>query len=714
MEEFYKFLAVLKKYKWVLIIVPIVAILVTYILVRNQPNTYISQAQLSTGIADDKQNTVFSQVLPGDQVNQAFANLMEMVKMKKVLDQVSYLLILNDLKSTKVFKEPSSLMKTVNQDAKRHAAEVIQAKYNKAEPLDPNNPDQLGMINLIRSMGYDSGSISNSISAYRSGNSDFLIIQAESDGPELAAFMANSIANEFIKNYTNVVKQNQQKAIDYLSGLMLDRTDTLSKRMTDLRTYKTRNRVLNLDEQSKQLYTSILEYETKKQEAIQTTSSYAGALNEIDNKFNPSDRKYLESTISKVNQDIADVKNEISAMYDAQLQSDFEPRYQVSMDSLNMILNQRIHQSSDQYLVNPLASKQELVAEKIRLEIQLDLSRYSMNALENELNRLNSRFDNMVPKEAEVQTLEMNVDIATKAYMDILAKYNETNLESAFAVKLNIIQNAMPGSSKPSKKMLLILLSGVISMAICLVFMFVLYYLDNTIRTAAELANMTGVAVYGDLNFMNHSTLSIRDIWNDQDVPNDLMLFKNQLRSIRHEIESDLQGNLLVLTSLTPFEGKSFICMNLAAALMVTYKRILVIDGNFINSSISNDFTSTLFLEDFLNERISLDKGTENASITILKNRGGDNSLMEISTEEKIKDKLEYAKSIYDVILIDSTALTESNQAKEWIAQADAVIGVFRSGKILSDKKMLLIDYLKNTNVFKGWILNNKNHSDIS
>ena len=708
MEEFYKFLAILKRYRLVLIIVPIVAILITYFLVRNQPNTYISQAQLSTGIADDKQNTVFSQVLPGDQVNQAFANLTEMVKMKKVLDRVSYMLILNDLKSDKLFKEPSSLMNTVNADAKRHAAEVIQQKYNTGESLDPKNPDQQGMINLIQSMGYDSGTINNSVSAYRSGNSDFLIIQAESDSPDLSAFIANNIAAEFIKNYSGVVKQNQQKAINYLSDLLLQRTDTLSKRMTDLRTYKTRNRVLNLDEQSKQLYTSILEYETKKQDAIQTTSSYAGALNEIDNKFNPSERKYLESAVSKVNQDIASIKSEISSLYDAQLQSDFEPRYQVSMDSLNSVLNQKIQQSSDQYLVSPLASKQSLMAEKIRLEIQLDLSRYSMNALENELNRLNSRFDNMVPKEAEVQTLEMNVDIATKAYMDILSKFNETNLESAFAVKLNVIQNAMPGDSKPSKKMLLVLLSGVISFALCLVFMFVLYYLDDTIRTPTELANKSGIAVLGDLNYINHSSLSIKEIWNDKDVSQDLMVFKNQLRSIRYEIDHDLNGSVVALASLTGQEGKSFICMNLAAALMVTYKRILIIDGDFVNSTISADFTSNLFLEDYINGTTLLERGNESASITILKNKGGDNSLMEIAIEEKIKDKLNHAKVLFDLILIDTTALSDSNQAKEWIAHADAVVGVFRAGKILSDKKLLTVEYLKGIKIFKGWILNKK------
>ena len=708
MEEFYKFLAILKRYKWVLIVVPIVAVLITYFLVRNQPNTYISQAQLSTGIADDKQNTVFSQVLPGEQVNQEFANLMAMVKMKKVLDQVSYLLILNDLKSDKVFKEPSSLMKTVNIDAKRHAAEVIQLKYDKAESLNPNDPDQQGMINLIRSMGYDSGNISNSVSAFRSGNSDFLVIQAESDGPELSAFLANNIAAEFIKNYSNVVKQNQQKAINYLSDLLIQRTDTLSKRMTDLKNYKSRNRVLNLNEQSKQLYTSILEYETKKQEAVQTTSSYAGALNEIDNKFSPNERKYLESAISKVNQDIASIKSEISSLYDAQLQSDFEPRYQVSMDSLNSLLNQKIQQSSDQYLVSPLASKQALMAEKIRLEIQLDLSRYSMSALENELNRLNSQFDNMVPKEAEVQTLEMNVDIATKAYMDILTKFNETNLESAFAVKLNVIQNALPGDSKPSKKMLLILLSGFISMALCMVFLFVLYYLDDTVRTPAELANKTGVAVLGELNYINHSSLSIREIWNDSDMSQDLMLFKNQLRSLRYEIEQEPNGSLVVLTSLTAQEGKSFTCMNLAAALMVTYKKILIVDGNFLNANISNDFTSKFYLEDFLNDRIQLENGNEKASITILKNKGGDNSLMEIVTEEKIKDKLAYVKNIYDLILVDTASLSDSNQAKEWISHADAVVGIFRYGKVLSAKKMLTVGYLNGTKIFKGWILNKK------
>jgi succinoglycan biosynthesis transport protein ExoP len=103
-----------------------------------------------------------------------------------------------------------------------------------------------------------------------------------------------------------------------------------------------------------------------------------------------------------------------------------------------------------------------------------------------------------------------------------------------------------------------------------------------------------------------------------------------------------------------------------------------------------------------------LERGNENASITILKNKGGDNSLMEIAIEDEIRDKLNHAKSLFDLILIDTTALNESNQAKEWIAHSDAVVGVFRAGKVLSDKKLLTVEYFKSIKIFKGWILNKK------
>src|SRR5690606_31294881 len=142
-------------------------------------------------------------------------------------------------------------------------------------------PDEAGLIRVLQSMSYDAESINGKLQIFRSGESDFLTIQYESEDPDLSAFVVNTLSQEFIGSYSTLLKTNQVKSNDFLKELLKEKTDTLAKTMSMLRDYKIRNGVLNLTEQSKQLYTLLLEYDTKKQEAIERTSSYAGALNEI-------------------------------------------------------------------------------------------------------------------------------------------------------------------------------------------------------------------------------------------------------------------------------------------------------------------------------------------------------------------------------------------------------------------------------------------------
>jgi len=450
MDEAKKFFEIVRKYLLALIVVPIVTVIVTFFLASNIPNSYISQAQIATGIVDEtrqyqQQSLGNLGILQNDQVNQEFSNLINMMQMKKMLDQVSYKLILHDLTSGKPFKKPSQEIKDLNESARAHAIDVYKNMYNKRQALNLWDEDQNGIYRVLTSMGYDSESISNKLNVYRSGSSDFITIQYESEDPILSAMVVNTLSSEFISYYATIVRTNKIKATNFLSNLLKEKSDTLANRMAELRGYKIQNRVLNLDEQSKQLYTSIIEYDAKKQEAVQNTSSYAGALNEIDRKFSPNERKYIEATLSKINQDIVGTKEELSAMYDMYYKSDFDERYKVSIDSLQSQLSGEINRSSDQYLTNPLATKESMIQQKLDLEVKLDISRYSINALEREIGRLNAQFDQLVPREAEVQSYEMGIDIATKEYLDILNKYNQSSLESEIPIKLNIVQPGMPG-----------------------------------------------------------------------------------------------------------------------------------------------------------------------------------------------------------------------------------------------------------------------------
>jgi succinoglycan biosynthesis transport protein ExoP len=708
MSELFKFFNLVRKYRLTLIIIPVITIIITYFLVRNLPNSYIAQAQIATGIVDESQqlSALVQTVISRDQVLQKFSNLVEIMKMNRILNQVGYQLILHDLRSGTHFKNDSKLLKELNASARRHAIQVYTEKYNRAEGLTLSNPDQNGLYQVLSSMGYDPDALRNKLQIFRSGESDYIVIQFESEGPDLSAFVANQLAAEFIKSYSTGLKNKKLKENEFLRNLLNEKTDTLSNRMSQLRTYKINNGVINLPEQSKQLYNLVLEYDTKKQEAIEKTASYAGALNEIDRKFDPQERQYVEATLSKVNQSIVDTKAELSSLYNLYINNDLDQRYKDSYDSLSNKLTERINKSTDQYITNPLTTKQELVTQKMNMQIQMDISRYSINSIENKINTLKQQLGKLVPKDADIQALDMNIDIASKEYLDILNKYNQSNLESTFTSNVSMVQPAVPGMAQPSKKMLLVILSGIITFVFCLLVVFIIYLLDQSVTTAKDLANITQLPVLGTLNLLNSSSVDLNKLWEADLLNSDLQEYKHQLRSIRNEIESTLNGKVVLITSLERLEGKTLLALSLSFAWKMTQKNILVIDGNFSNPTISKASSASVYLEDFLRDDQNLNIRTTPGSIDVLSNRGGDVSILELATAEQISKKLDWAKGFYDLIIIETAPIDDSNQSKEWLSFVTDVVGVFEFGKVITDGKKSYISYLNDTGHFCGWILN--------
>ncbi|WP_276088396.1 lipopolysaccharide biosynthesis protein [Pedobacter sp. JY14-1] len=708
MEELKKFLNLLKKNRLLLIIVPVATVIVTYFLVRNIPDSYVSQAQVATGIIDETRNTGLTQEMPqAQQVAQEFSNLVASMKIKKILDQVSYQLILHDLRSTKPFRKPSKQLAALSKEERQRADNEYSALYRRSRSLNLYNVFQKQLYDLIVSMKYDSERLRDKIQVFRAGDSDFISVSMESEDPELSAFVVNTLTTEFIKYYTKAVKTNQVRTNDFLRDLLAQKSETLETKMNSLRDYKVKNRVLNLDEQSKQLYAQIIDYDNKRQEAVEKTSSYAGALNEIDRKFEPGERRYLESALSGVNQSIVDTKDEISGLYDLYYKNDLDEKYMRSIDSLNQKLEREINRSSDAYITNPLNAKQSLVEQKMNLEVQMDISRYSINALERELRTLNAQFDALVPREADVQRLGMDIDIASKEYLDILNKYNESNLSNAFEVKLNVVQPAMAGLPQPSKKMLLVILSGLISGFFCVLVIFIIYYLDNSIITARDLANATQAPVLGILSNLKSAAFNLNEIWANSNNLSAYTNFKQQLRSIRYEIENEVEQKIIVVTSIEPGEGKTMLSLSLAFAWKMTNHKVLLIDGNFTNPEVSKASAGAVFLEDFIQGRTEIDESVvREGSVFILRNKGGDTALLELAVEEAIRARIALLKKIFDVIIVETSALDGMNQTKEWMLFSDGVIAVFKSGQTLNEKKKSFIDYLKGNTLFKGWVIN--------
>ncbi len=712
MEELKKFIDLLLRYKIVLITVPLITVMVTFYIVRNLPDVFPAQAQIATGIVDETQQMALSEasVLQESRINQKFINMVQVMNSKSMIDLVSYKLIIHDL-SGKPFREPSELLKTLNLEAKKHALSVFKEKYSKKEGLNLRNDDENGLHRILGSMGYDYMSLMNDMLIYRAGTTDFIFIDFQSENSELSAFVVNTLSNEFTDYYTVLVKENQRSSVNFLKNLLKIKSDTLQARISGLREYKIENRILNLDEQSSQIYSQTADYELRMQQAEKDIVALKGTIANIDKRFDPADRRYMESTFTDINQKIIGSKAQMNALQDKYIQSDFDERYKNSIDSLQKIVSAQINTMSDKYTDNPLSSKTALIQKKLDLQIELDRTVYGLNSLKNQLALMSKKFEQLVPHEAVIQSYERDIQTGSEEYQDLLAQYNKVTMEAEFPVKLRQAQVAMPGLPLPSKKMLLVIISGMLSGVFCVIILFVMFFLDNRIRRPADLVLLTKAPVLGYLNLVGKSTLDLKGIWKNLHGTAEMREFKKQLRSTRFEVNRELartsdRGQVLSITSISEGEGKTLISACIAYTYVMVNKKVLLIDGNFDNPSITKNSNTKLFLEDFLH---SGDLGgiNFNSGIMVMGNRGGDKSLLEVSDEETIMERLEQLRSHFDVILVETPPLDALNKAKEWILFTDKTVSVFEADQTINEVKNQHINYLTTLNgQFIGWILN--------
>lgn len=708
LSAFFKFLS---KNVSVLVLIPIITVIITYFLVKSLPDSYVAQAQISAGIIDKTGEIELSDTPPLQQseIEQKFSNLIQKIQLNKVVSLVSYRLIIHDLLNPP-FQPLSAKLQSLTESERARLVNTAKAKYKNMQPLSRANRDEAMLEEALASMKYDPGSIKNNLNIIRLQQSDYINITYTANTSELSAFVVNTLCSEFINYYNGLVKTTGQRSVNYLSNLLQNKQNDLNKKMEILKYYKIKNNVLNLPEQARIIFGQMLDVENRQAELQKQIIATSAAIKSIDNRFNARDRKYFEAQSSLINSQIVNDKEKTKLLYDKYIDNDWDPVYKRMYDSLQALTTDKILRGVDENIFNPMVPKQDLIGRKIGLQTELDLSRNSVTSLERLHNKLFNQFTRLVPFEASIQSYERDIEIASQEYLDLLDQYNNTSMQTNFMAKPKQIQEVSQGVLQPSKKMLLIILSGVISFVFCVLILFVLFYFDDSILSARQLANITELPVVGQLDFLKNSSLNIQELWGDRIDRPQYKNFKDQLRAIRLELNQELRGaKTLAITSFLPTEGKTFLGLNLAYAYALTNKRVLLIDGNFLHPELTKSLKAEglSYIEDFLLSGEISSNIEAKFGITILGNTGGNKSLYEISDETSAKEKFEYLKSIYDLILIETPALVDTETSKEWILLADKVIGVFEYKEYITDSKKVQLSYLKSLNErFVGWVFN--------
>ncbi|MDN3585407.1 lipopolysaccharide biosynthesis protein [Pedobacter aquatilis] len=700
------FLKLVMKYKWVLILVPIIAVTITYFLVQNLPKQYSSEVQISTGLLDpskkiSNENTDFFKV--SQQIN----SIMEKFKMKKIINILSYNLILHDLKQPKSpFRKYSDKLDSLN-DAQRN--EVISLFENKLASkailtLSDNN-GKYKLYDMVASMGYGEDGLRKQIEITHADNSDYINIEYVSENPNLSAFLVNTLAADFIVNYSGEINSNQNNSIRLLDSVLKQKEVMMNQKNGSLSSFKRNKGVLNLNEQSAAVYSQITQYEAQRADAIRKIQSSQGAIAAIVSKLGGSD-SYVAGSSRADNREIVSLKRELQAANNTFIENGFKPSDQRRIDSLSKIIQAKSIQNSDDNVLDPRTSKQSLVAQKLAMEIAMTEAQSSIRSIDSELSSLRAKYASMVPYDADIQNYEREADLATKEYMTSLDQFNQVRGEQAMGVRLKIEEIGLPGNPEPSKKILYLAGSGIGSFAICLSFVLAMFLLDNKIVTSQQLAHATKSSVVGTLTKIDNNERSIRDIWNDKNGNISYEFYRDMLRSLRFEIDGKMQADdskILGVTSLIGGEGKTFSCYSLAYAFAMTGKKILLIADELpVVKSESKALATSQNFQTFL---IKKEIHTEDL-ITIMNKSTARESLLELQSIKSLKAGFEVLKEEFDLIIVDVNSLKDINIAKEWLLFTEKNIAVFEYGKTITDNDKEYTDYIKKLPGFLGWVLN--------
>lgn len=707
-----QFFKLLKHYKWILIIVPLVSLVVTVFFVKDLPKKYISKAQISTGLIDQSQQVVATDnnnTQDYFKVNSQFANIMEIMKMDKTTSVLSYNLIIHDLETPeKAFVKYSDQLKKLSPVQRRELVDEYKRLLAGKEVMTPALNGKLKIFDALESMGYDAVSLNKNLSIFHVDNSDFITVLFSSENPQLSSFVVNTLATDFISTYSVDVANNQNKSNVLLDSLLKQKEKLMNEKNAALKNYKVNNGVLNLDKQSEIIYKQITDYEQKKSDAIRLIQSNQGALASIDQKLSSNkDQTYSSGNQIADNNRIVNIKSQIKIANERYVDNNFQPADKKKVDSLQSLLSEQMSVASNRYVADPTANKQSLITQKIALQVAMDQAKSSIKSIDAELAGLKSKYNTMVPFDAGVQNYERDADVATKEYMDILNRANANSLQKKIGLKLNLAEAGYPGVPEPSKKVLYVAASGVASFVICLMAVLVIFLVDRSINTPVQLQKATGSKVMGRINLIKSGNTEVRDIWKDENPDKDHGVYKDLLRSLRFEIDQQLSKDgdqILGVTSLNAGEGKTFLTSGLVYAFAMTGKKVLLIRGD---KELADENSKQKLIPDQFFENFMVKKQIQVEDlITVLNTKSDKTSLFEFQNQDNLKSGFGILKDQFDIIIVDITSLDNINRAKEWLLFTEKNIAVFAAGKPVEDKDSENLEYIVKHPGFMGWVLN--------
>lgn len=729
---------VLWRKAWIIISIPLIAALAAFLFTIDFADTYISTAQISTGFTLNDQVQITEEKFNMRDADVKFSNLMNSMKSGLSVNLMSYRLLLHDLDPKQVpFHRPDPQVFRPSEKEIALVRKFVQRKLDEISPLAASDPEFDLIRKFLEAYRYSYNDVSDQLVIDRIPNTDFIQIEFGSDKPALSAMAVNAFCDEFIRYYKGLKSERSGESVEFLKQLADNKKQELDAKLETQKQFTSSTGIYNEGESSVRL-SQLAALESQRD----ITKSNLHRLNLTIQRINEDIARIGAPVVTNNNERILDLRNQINRLNERYITGG--SRDKKLLDSLNILREEmRIQQDNSSRQGASVPAGYTVADLKIKLkdaEIEYEVERSNLSLIDSKISNLQYSVSGSASKEARLMAIQKEVDLATQEYAHAVERYNTAKNKMLGSVTLRQVLTAVPPvSPESSKRWLIIGLAAFTSMGLCIFVIITLELLDGSIRTAERFKRMVGLPLAGAVNRIDSRNFNIRTYFNQPNGTEETEMFKSLLRKFRHEIES-LNGKVFLFTSPKKRDGKTFIMFSLAYVLSLIDKRVLIVDTNFKNNSLSQilgrnqgdlkvlDSKKNKLLvgaqtqeganrsQEFEPENsYDLINPTKYKNIYIVGNSGGGHeSPAEILSGRDFANLITVLADSFDYVLMEGAALNEYSDTKELVKYADKVIAVFSAESTIHQFDRESIQYFKSLGKkFGGSVLNRVETKDL-
>ena len=401
--------------------------------------------------------------------------------------------------------------------------------------------------------------------------SEIIHIQLLGNQPEREIDYLNELISVYLQNKMSYQTETQKRSLQFIDSQLVSISDSLSSAGTNFSRFRSENQIINIDEQGKQVMTTLGDIEVDKSknqmqlEYFRNLLEYLGKSDDIKQLIAPSVVGIQDLSLNAM-------VVRLSEMYSRRQVLSFSAREDnptlLMIDKEILQTNARLKENLRNLIKNAEVLNKSFTDQKDKIGAQLD---------------------RLPKKEQDLINFQRRYKLTNEIYTFLLQKRAEINISLAGATpEVQVIDAArmdtsqligMPSTSK-------IMIGFIFGLLLPGIYLLVVSYFSNTIESQEDIEKSTHLPILGNvIHSRSNSDTPVND--------NPRSGIAESYRSIRTNLQFVLTEGakkIVSINSINPGEGKSFSSVNLATILAMNDKKVVLVGADMRKARLQKIF----------------------------------------------------------------------------------------------------------------------------